>query len=221
MNYGEPRQIWSECSNLDFKHLYGEVHTKNGKFCLKEPNRSCIEENIYYHGFTSPKGNTVGSCANPTLTVKSGAGWNQLLKYLVFLSGASVCWNRTTKADKRWALLYLDPMLVQEVLMLVSDDMLKHDGKSTHQFLLCLVWCSWGGKEFDLKCERKSENGQECAKNVCDYKTKFQLCLQMIVTTHHWRYLIMFEYQADLTVMPVSPPPCTFFGKLDPWAQYF
>jgi len=36
MNYGEPREIWSECSNQDFKRLYEAVVYKNGKFCLKE-----------------------------------------------------------------------------------------------------------------------------------------------------------------------------------------
>ena len=75
MNYGEPRQIWSECSNLDFKHLYGEVHTKNGKFCLKEPNRSCIEENFYYHGFTSPKGVWVDNNIVPYQEANDTESW--------------------------------------------------------------------------------------------------------------------------------------------------
>ena len=35
MNYGSNRQIFSDCSNEDFKSYYDRVFDKNGKFCLK------------------------------------------------------------------------------------------------------------------------------------------------------------------------------------------
>ena len=36
MNYGEPRTVWSKCSNQDFKRLYESVIYTKGKFCLKK-----------------------------------------------------------------------------------------------------------------------------------------------------------------------------------------
>ena len=36
MNYGQPRSVWSECSNKDMKRLYKSVYATKGKFCLDE-----------------------------------------------------------------------------------------------------------------------------------------------------------------------------------------
>ena len=36
MNYGEPRTVWSRCSNEDFRRLYDAVIATRGQFCLKE-----------------------------------------------------------------------------------------------------------------------------------------------------------------------------------------
>jgi len=36
MNYGEPRTVWSRCSNQDFRRLYDAVIATRGEFCLKE-----------------------------------------------------------------------------------------------------------------------------------------------------------------------------------------
>ena len=36
MNYGDTRQSFSECSNIDFKSYYHLVVVKNGNFCLTQ-----------------------------------------------------------------------------------------------------------------------------------------------------------------------------------------
>jgi len=38
MNYGEPRETWSRCSNQDFKNYYSKIVHTMGEFCLKETN---------------------------------------------------------------------------------------------------------------------------------------------------------------------------------------
>jgi len=38
MNYGEPRDTWSRCSNQDFKNYYSKIVNLKGEFCLKETN---------------------------------------------------------------------------------------------------------------------------------------------------------------------------------------
>jgi len=38
MNYGSPRDVWSNCSNEDFKVFYNRIFVKKGAFCLEDPS---------------------------------------------------------------------------------------------------------------------------------------------------------------------------------------
>ena len=43
MNYGEPREFWSTCSNKDFRNMFSLVVQKKGKFCLNEDGQTETE----------------------------------------------------------------------------------------------------------------------------------------------------------------------------------
>ena len=51
MNYGEPRNFWSACSNKDIRNMFNLVVQKKGKFCLNEDGQAETE-------VTGPDGNS-------------------------------------------------------------------------------------------------------------------------------------------------------------------